>query len=464
MSEKPNYSANYSKELKEKAAELGVGVPTVLLPKNIDVDTWAVIACDQHTQSPEYWDKVDYRVGKAPSTLRITLPEIFLNKSDTACRIKAIKSQIKSYLEQGLFNKYTGFVLVKRVTKSGTRRGIIFLLDLETYDYKADSKSLTKASELVIEERIPPRVAIRADAALEAPHIMLLFNDELDAVINSANAFIDGKAPLYSGNLMMGGGSIEGFLIDSEKAVATILDALDALRKKDSNSPLFLVGDGNHSLATAKKVWEDYKACHKGTVDHPLRYALVEAVNLYDDALKFSAIHRVLFQCNAQKFLQFFEWEFGSTVAPISTFDILCACVKNNPNSFGIGYCCDGEIHYFLLDTLGTNGTNPYKATPPLQSKKLIIKKVDKALERFLLTQKSAKVDYIHDEKELRALVLADRDGSITCTTICLVLPPIDKASLFPTVASDGSLPRKSFSMGDASEKRYYMEVRSLVE
>lgn len=458
-----NEKVTYSEGLTQKAAALGVKVPVVLLPKNLDIGTWAVIACDQYTQDQKYWDEVEYLTHEKPSTLHITLPEIYLNKTDTPKKIEAIKSEMQKYLDSSLFESYTGFVFTKRKTASGTRHGILFCLDLERYDYDDEATALTKASERVITERIGPRLAIRTGSALETPHIMLLFDDKLDALFNTAEAFIEKKAPLYSGSLMLGGGELTGYLLNREEEISSIVTCLQALHTQNPTAPLFLVGDGNHSLATAKKVWENYKEAHSDVSDHPLRYALVEAVNLYDAALKFSAIHRVLFQCDAEKLKSFLEWDFGNTATPISTFDILCACVKNNPSCLGLGFCAEGEIHYFLLDTVATKGTNPYCAEKS-PTKKLIIKKVDSALEKFLLTQKSTKVDYIHSEKELRDLVIASRNAHASCTTVCVILPPIEKASLFNTVAEVGTLPRKSFSMGVAEEKRYYMEVRRLDE
>lgn len=454
--------------------ELGINIPKILLPKKVDTKTWPVIACDQYTQDAEYWKRVEKIVEGCPSTYHITLPEIYLNEVDKEERIKKIKEAMQGYLDATLFDEFSGFVYVKRKTPYNrtAREGLIFALNLDSYSYRITDYALTRATEKTIKKRIPPRVAIREGAALESPHIMLLVNDKENRLFSTINTFIkEHDTPLlYKGSLMLEGGEIEGRLLNDKELNSSfttifneLLDSstkfLDDRGKENKNPFLFLAGDGNHSLATAKAVWEDYKLKHKNEgaeskeVEHNCHYALVEVVNLYDRAVKFYPIHRLLFNLNKKSFMESFSdgLHFHNYTKYIlmneilNSFTELQEKLKKSRHSFGMIYIEEGKKVYRLCRIRIRRGES------------LAIKIVQDILDYQLsdIRTSGMLIDYIHEDEALEKAV--DKDNKVG-----LLLPPIDKNAIFKGIKDYGVLPRKSFSIGHANEKRFYLECRKL--
>ena len=397
----------------------------ILLPKCKDMSKWSVVACDQYTSQPEYWKKVDEYVGDAPSSLRLVLPEVFLGRKDTSARISGINKKIREYLSAGLFEEYKdSMIYVERTQSDGKiRRGIVGAIDLEQYNYRAGSRSQVRATEATVEERIPPRLEIRKDAELELPHIMILIDDPGFTVVEPL-----AEKPLkrlYGFKLMAGGGSIDGFLMDKE----SIAGVDEALAKLSEKSPLlFAMGDGNHSLATAKEHYERLKKAHPGEdmSNHPARYALCEIVNLHSEALEFEAIHRLVKVDDPYKFVLEMSMALGLTGVPC-------------PQRVRI------HRNYTVRDL--------YIGSP---TSELAVGSVQNFLDSYL-RENGGSIDYIHGADVLRRL--SGEDGAIGFEFL-----PIEKEELFPAVANGGALPRKTFSMGSAEDKRYYLEARKIVK
>ena len=288
----------------ESTTPAGYRLPRMLLPRpGIDLRKWAVIACDQYTSEPEYWQRVAEEVGGAPSTLHLIFPEVYLEQADAAARIEAIKQAMKRYLADGLFVEHAGAVYVERRLGTRVRRGLMLELDLECYDFSAESTSLIRPTEGTMVARLAPRIAVRSGAELEVPHILVLIDDPEGTVIEPLATARSELAPLYKTELMLGGGHVAGFAVDAARG-QQVVRALQALADPracaqrygmpEGTPPmLFAMGDGNHSLATAKSLWERIRA--NAGMDHPSRWALVEVVNIHDPALAFEPIHRLLF-------------------------------------------------------------------------------------------------------------------------------------------------------------------------
>lgn len=411
----------------------------ILLAKVSDMEKWAVVACDQYTSEPEYWDKTYESVGDSLSTLNLILPEIYLNEPDVEKRISNINKTMDSYLSDGVFEEYkNAFIYVERIQSNGIlRQGIIGMIDLEEYDYSKGSTSLVRATEATVLERIPPRIKVRENAGIELPHIMILIDDEDKTVIEPIGERTDSMELLYDTQLMQNGGSIKGYLV-KESDNEAILSAIDRLSDTQTferkygiktTSPLvFAMGDGNHSLATAKAFYEELKAKNpdKYLSDHPARYALVEIVNLHSKALEFEAIHRI--------------------VTNVDTNDLL-----------------DKMKEKLALSDKGNNDEQSFEVILKGEQRKCYIKNPTSnltvgSLQGFLdeyLAESSAEIDYIHGTDTLKRLVDADNK-------IGFILPDMSKSELFPTVIKDGVLPRKTFSMGHAADKRYYIECRKI--
>ncbi|MGN1110211.1 MAG: DUF1015 domain-containing protein [Oscillospiraceae bacterium] len=404
----------------------------ILLPKydSEQMKKWAVVACDQYTSEPEYWNDVAAQTNGTPSTLDLILPEAFL--SETEQRIPKINAKMTELLESGFFAEYKDcFVLVKRTQADGRlRAGLVGAIDLEEYDYRKGSKSLVRATEATVAERIPPRVKIRTNAPLELPHIMILIDDIDNTVIEP---LLNQNLPeLYNFDMMKNGGHIEGFKVDGE-AAKSVFTALDKLADKqafnakyglsDEEVLLFAMGDGNHSLATAKECYEQKK--REGSPDAELaRYALVELVNLHSPALEFEAIHRV--------------------VTGIDYNDL----VDKMTNALGLTN--DTAEQRFTL--ICGDKTLDFGITKPTSN--LTVGSVQKFLDEYLAKNKG-EIDYIHGEDTVRVLC---KNGS----AMGFLLPSMKKSELFPTVIKDGALPRKTFSMGHAHDKRFYVEARRI--
>lgn len=452
------------KTLKMKTLkELGLAVPEILLPKKIDTEKWAVIACDQYTQNKEYWENVKKICGTEPSALNLILPEIYLGEKDKTQRIEKIRSTMNEYLKNGVFAEpKKEFIYIERTTAYGRKRcGLLAAIDLDSYEWKPFSKALVRATEATIVERLPPRMEIRKGAPLELPHIMLLVNDAHCSLVEQTGEAVkkSGKKPEYSGTLMQNGGEITGWGIESDQEIAEIEKKLNEIAEQNTESDgsvfLFAVGDGNHSLATAKAVWEEHKKAliaegksEQEIQSSPVRYAMAEIVNLYDAGLTFEPIHRVLFNCNPKKIIDFLAEKFEGSIAEYEDEIQLAAAVKDSSKGANFGFCFteSGKTRFCAILT---------------QIKELAVARLQPKLDDFINAENSAgkgssiEIDYIHGEKDL--LELGKKENSLA-----ILLPPISKDSFFATINGSGPLPRKSFSMGEADEKRFYMESRRL--
>ena len=415
-----------------KFKDLGFYPADILLPKDADMEKWAVVACDQFTSEPEYWARVEETVGGAPSTLRLILPEAELKAPDVDARIETINAAMEDYLRRDLFTMLKdALVYVERTQSDGkVRHGLVGMVDLDAYDFTPGSGALIRATEGTVLERIPPRAKVRRNAPIELPHVMLLIDDPDKTVIEPLTAEASGMEKLYDFELMQGGGRIKGYKL-SEAQIDAVADALtglcadEAMRKKYGVSGvqplLFAVGDGNHSLATAKACWEEQKG------KNPLaRYALVEVVNNHDDALRFEPIHRVLFGVDAREVFAEFQ--------------------KFYPNAHEGG----GEGHVIEVVYDGCDGF----LTVPDPGAQLAVGTVQAFLDEYLKTR-GGEVDYIHGDDVAREL--GKQPGNMG-----FLLPAMGKEQLFKTVMKDGVLPRKTFSMGHARDKRYYLEGRRI--
>lgn len=435
--------------------EFGIRIPEILLPKKIDLASWSVIACDQYTQDLDYWKKAEKAADGKVSTLNLILPEVYLNSADKPARIEKIRKTMNEYIEGGVFaDPRKCLVYIERTTAFGrTRKGLIAQIDLETYEWKPFSTANIRATEATIVDRIPPRMEIRRGAALELPHIMLLVNDKQKKLVEGAGKLVQKNQPLYEGQLMNNGGSIKGWAVETAEDIQKVTEVVEQIadenRSADGSTFLFAVGDGNHSLATAKAVWDEYKQqlIEKGASEAELkecdvRYALVEIVNLYDDGLTFEPIHRVIFNIDNEKLISYLAEKLNGKVSEVSSKDELENLVKNSSADYGFAFVKDGKQKYIHLAT---------------QIKELAVAKLQPVIDEFLKTnsQKDSEIDYIHGSEEV--LALGTKENAIG-----LLLPPIAKDSFFETINAGGPLPRKSFSMGEADEKRFYLECRRL--
>lgn len=413
----------------------------ILLPNGkTDMFAWSVVACDQYTSEPEYWKDVERAVGDKASTLNMILPEIYLSDSDVEARIQNIHKTMDKYLSLNIFNEYrNSYIYTERIQSNGIlRQGLVGMIDLEEYDYSKGSASPVRATEATVVERIPPRIKVRRGAKLELPHIMILIDDENKTVIEPIGENVGSMEKLYDFSLMKNGGSIKGYLVQDDQK-NKIDRALTALGDKKtfnekyglSNAPvlLYAMGDGNHSLATAKAYYEELKASNpdKDMSLNPARYALVEIVNLHSEALQFEAIHRIVTDvdcndllANLKSALSLTETDSGSGQA----FTYVCKGVKKK---------------VFINNKLSN----------------LTVGSLQAVLDDYI-KENGGKVDYIHGADVLEKLAQADN-------SIGFILPDMLKSELFPTVIKDGALPRKTFSMGHAEDKRFYIECRKII-
>ena len=411
----------------------------ILIPKDCDMHKWSVIACDQYTSEPEYWDEVSATVGNAPSTLNLILPELYLEQDGVAQRIDNIHSAMDKYLADGIFTEYKdAMVYVERVQSNGIlRQGIVGAIDLEKYDFSKGSTSEVRATEATVIERIPPRIKVRQGAPLELPHIMILIDDPGNTVIEPLAKTASDNSKLYDFELMQNGGSIKGWLVDKsaqeniDKALCALADP-DTFCKKYglSNTPvlLYAMGDGNHSLATAKEFYEQLKKANpdKDFSNHPARYALAEIVNLHSDALKFEAIHRLVYDVDCEDLLTKLSEALELSDAESSQYVIT--------------YCDGTEAKEYIHK----------------QTSNLSVGSLQNFLDGYIKAN-GGKIDYIHGADTVKSL--ADKHSGIA-----FILPDMDKSQLFPTVIKDGALPRKTFSMGHAEDKRFYIEARKITK
>jgi len=427
-------------------------LPTVLLPRpSVDLTKWAVIACDQYTSEPEYWRKVANIVGDAPSTYHLVLPEVYLGTPDDAPRAQNIQTHMRAYLDEGILEPFDGMIYVERTVSGKTRRGLMLCLDLECYDFNKGSQSLIRATEGTILDRLPPRMKIREGALLELPHILVLIDDPQRTVLEPLGQNKTRMQKAYDFGLMLGSGHLQGFKVEDETLIHGVISGLEGLadpmvfaRKYglDNNQPvlLFAMGDGNHSLATAKAIWEKIKP--QVGLDHPARYALVEIENVHDEGLEFEPIHRVLF--NVSQDLPASLHRFYPGQISITPLDNLAEMVNRVDSQ-------KGPTH--LVGMVASTGSSLIEiASPPSN---LPVGSLQLFLDVFLKQGGAEKIDYVHGEE-----VVARLCSNPGC--VGFYLPAMDKSELFRTVILDGALPRKTFSMGAAHEKRFYLEARQI--
>lgn len=410
----------------------------ILLPKEANMTKWSVIACDQYTSNPKYWEDVEAEVGNQNSTLNLTLPEIFLEENDVEERIQKINSNMKTLCENGFFKEYknTLFYIERKQSDGRIREGIIGMVDLEGYNYEQGSKSMIRATEKTVVERIPPRVKVRENALLELPHIMILIDDEKKDIIETLKNKVTSEDVVYDFELMKNGGHIKGYVL-ADSVADEVITKMEALADKDyfnekyglTNEEvlLFAMGDGNHSLATAKACYENNKKhmSEEEYLNHPSRYALVEIVNLHSEALEFEPIHRVLFNVDSEHLMNAFEKYYdisyeeceGQKIEYVTGKEEKYLWIKNPKSNIAVG-----SLQIFLDEYLKEN---------------------------------EGKIDYVHDDDATKEL--GRKEGNVA-----FLLPAMEKNELFKTVALDGALPRKTFSMGHSDDKRFYLEARSI--
>ena len=427
--------------------DFGLHIPRIMLPAaGTDYSKWAVVACDQFTSQPEYWEKTESIVGDAPSTLRLMLPEFYLGSDDEEKRITDVRDAMEQYVKDGTLRTLEpGCVLVRREAEGRSRLGIVICVDLEAYDYNKGSQSLIRATEGTVVERIPPRLRIRRGAPLEMPHIMILIDDPDKTVIEPLEK-LDLEC-LYDTDLMQDGGHVTGKFIPENKldgmkeALGALMDK--AIERYGEGHVIFqAMGDGNHSLATAKAAWEEIKEglSEEEKKDHPARYALCEIENVYDEGIVFEPIHRVVFA--------------GGELKGSALMDKLVEILNEQNGSACFAADGDAPEDGFAVTAMCEDGEGKIIIGGPATSK-LAVGTLQNGID-VLVKEYGAEVDYIHGEAAVREL--AAKDGNLG-----FLLPAMDKFQLFPAVAADGALPRKTFSMGEANEKRYYIEVRSLI-
>lgn len=383
----------------------------ILLPKS-NFENWATIACDQYTSEPEYWEKAKSAAGNKPSTLNIVLPEVYLS-DDNSVRIDTINKTMQEYLDNDIFTEYSdALIYVERIQPDGRcRRGIVGKIDLEAYDYRSGTDAEIRATEQTVLSRIPPRVEIRKNAPLELPHVMLLVDDVNDTVFEYLASNVQNFTKVYDFTLMCDAGSIKGYLL-SDEAKQFILEQFEILKEQNGGF-LFCVGDGNHSLATAKE-------CYNLNKNEESRYALTEIVNIHDTALQFEPIYRVVFGVDPEALLD----EFVKT---LGTGEQKFICVYG-----------DKELEIGVKPTA-----------------KLAVGTLQTFLDEYVKNHPEAEIDYIHGEESLKKL--ASRKNAIG-----FLFDGMQKSELFEAVNADGSLPRKTFSMGHADDKRFYIEARKI--
>ena len=437
-----------------KESALGIQIPVTYLPKpGIDLSRWAVIACDQYTSQPEYWKSVADLVGSAPSTYHLILPEVYLNSPEESSRVRSTQEAMRTYLADGILEPHEELIYVERSVDGRTRRGIMLALDLEAYDFTPVSQSLIRATEGTILDRLPPRMRIREGAPLELPHILVLIDDPQDRVIGSIEAAKETLPLAYDFDLMQGSGHLTARFVDNQALEDKVIDSLKELASRQVFYPkynvstekgvlLFAVGDGNHSLATAKSIWEKIKP--QVGMDHPARYALVEIENIHDRGLEFAPIHRVLFNVQSDP-LEALRTAFAGrlTLALEATPADMQAAVT----------AYSGADHIFGVIT----PQGSYTATLQAPTANLPVGSLQPVLDSWMKAGYAASIDYVHGDDIV--VELGSQAGNVG-----FFLPAMAKGELFRTVMLDGVLPRKTFSMGEAQEKRFYMEARKITE
>ena len=394
----------------------------ILLPKNVDFSKWAVIACDQFTSQPEYWEGVSKEVGDAPSTLHMILPEVMLPGTDA--QIAGIHRMMASYLADGVFAEYkNSYIYVERTLLDGSiRKGLMGALDLDRYDYHPDADVPVRATEATVQERIPPRMRVRRGAPLEMPHVLLLCDDQKRTIIEPLAAEKENMVKVYDFDLCAGGGRICGWLLSRE--LTEKVNAALAVYEQEKVPLTYAVGDGNHSLATAKACYEELKKNNPGVdmSSHPARFALVELENIHDEAQQFAPIHRVITKTNPSELLAYLVKAYtGEETCPIPWF----------------------------------SGSEQGVLQLGVQPGQLPLAALQQALDAYL-AENAGEIDYIHGGDVVQKL-------SAEANALGFLVPGIEKNQFFQSIVTDGILPRKTFSMGHAQEKRYYLEARKIL-
>lgn len=426
------------------------GPAQILLPdEKIPLEQWACVACDQFTSEPEYWAKAEAIAAGVPSALHLVLPEAYLETETAAertARVGRIQNAMRQYRTAVLTRAVNGYVYVERTERSGrVRQGLVGVVDLEAYSYQKGALPMIRPSESTVMERIPPRMAVRKGASLELPHVMMLADDAACTLVEPIGLAKGTLPKLYEGELMLDGGHIAGWAVEDPALIAQIDAAVAALESQAAfdakypaaagGAPMALaVGDGNHSLATAKACWEELKATLPADqqANHPARYCLAEVCNVHADAIEIEPIHRVI---------------FGAEPAAVrAALEAYCAA---NGLALGAGA---GEQTFTFVTAAGTELLHVARPNHPLT-----VGTVDGFVFDYLKRDPAARVDYIHGEGSVAALC-REKGG------VGLLMPPFDKSDIFKGVVLGGVLPRKTFSMGHAEEKRYYLEARAIAE
>ena len=436
---------------------LGINISSVLLPeKKIDMQRWSVVACDQYTSEPEYWKDADAFVVDNPSTLRLIFPEAYLEsetEEQKTLRIKNINDSMTTCLNTNLLCEHNNsIIIVERTFKSGQKRhGLMLALDLERYDFSKGSQSLIRATEGTILDRLPPRIRIRENAQLELPHIMVLIDDANKTVIEPLVEKADTLTQVYSFDLMKQSGSIKGWKISDENYIENMINSLMKLADKENFKSrynlnddkldvlLFAVGDGNHSLATAKACWENIKKIlsPEEIANHPARYALVEIVNVHDSGLVFEPIHRVVFNVDSNHLIDSFITYYKNLGC---NAHVVFDAEKPSKSGHAIRFVNSDKCGYLIVEN-------------PIYN--LDVGTLQSFLDDYLKNNSQISIDYVHGDDVTEKL--GKQPGNIG-----FFLSNMDKNELFKTVILDGALPRKTFSMGEASEKRFYLEARKI--
>jgi len=393
----------------------------ILIPDGIPMQAWSVIACDQFSSEPEYWERVKKNAGDNQSTLNMIIPEAYLEKIDEETAIQNIGNAMENFLQSGKFKEFKdSFIYVERTQPDGrVRKGLVGAVDLDEYDFTGVSAAI-RASEGTVLDRLPPRIRIRKNVPLELPHIITFIDDKNRAVIEPVSEKTDNLELLYDFDLMEGGGSIKGYKVSGKEA-QRIMSAMRALNEQ--NEMLMIMGDGNHSLAAAKVYWDEIKQnlSEQERKNHPARAALVELNNVYDTAISFEAIHRVMFNINPEKFIA----DFTAAVPGGNDYTIKWFSKEKN-GEIGIKADCIGDMLTIMQEFI----------------------------DDYIKGSESI-IDYIHGDES--TIMLAKGDNCVG-----FILPAMDKSDFFETVEKSGVFPRKSFSVGHAEDKRYYLECRKI--
>ena len=431
---------------------VGIQAPEILIPNNqTDFEKWAIVACDQFTSQPEYWNAVKNLIGQSPSAYHLILHEAFLCTEKEQINSSKINSFMEKYLKMNYFQLIDGIIYIERYFDNSVRKGLIAALDLEQYDFTDGADSLIRATEGTIIDRLPPRIKIRQDALIEIPHILVLIDDPemsvIEPIIKSSNSI----ELIYDFNLMQNSGHLKGYHVTSSNLENKVIQALEKLISPEiqsekygveKNAPplLFAVGDGNHSLATAKSFWDKIK--QEAPENHPARYALVEIVNIHDEGIVFEPIHRLLKGIKEDWFLSLKNY-FNNIldVQKISDFKTLVSAVSNNQTEDQVFGTFD-KANFWLVRIKEPNHT-------------LTVGSIQNYIDDLILNNQINDVDYIHGDDTI--LELGSKSGNAG-----IYLSAIRKDSLFRSVIKDGALPRKTFSMGEAHQKRFYLECKKI--